>query len=194
MRYRLMNYAPAIDRWAEIRFNMLTVSDLKDQIPDYSKDIKLNLSSLIINSDMDEKLVYGCALASALALDNEKISDIFIEECKSRFDNDYVEAVKGTVCIMTLNNVWYKYREAMPNNEMKMAPQKMRVNIMREYAGLDMELFESLSLCISAVNGCQFCVTAHSELLLNNGKSKDYILNIGRIASTIVAVSKALSI
>ena len=35
---------------------------------------------------------------------------------------------------MTLNNVWYKYREAMPNNEMKMAPQKMRVNIMREYA------------------------------------------------------------
>ena len=29
---------------------------------------------------MDEKLVYGCALASALALDNEKISDIFIEE------------------------------------------------------------------------------------------------------------------
>ena len=73
MRYRLMNYAPAIDRWAEIRFNMLTVSDLKDQIPDYSKDIKLNLSSLIINSDMDEKLVYGCALASALSLDNEKI-------------------------------------------------------------------------------------------------------------------------
>ena len=50
MRYRLMNYAPAIDRWAEIRFNMLTISDLKDQIPDYSKDIKLNLSSLIINS------------------------------------------------------------------------------------------------------------------------------------------------
>ena len=47
MRYRLMNYAPAIDRWAEIRFNMLTVNDLKDQIPDYSKDIKLNLSSLI---------------------------------------------------------------------------------------------------------------------------------------------------
>ena len=41
---------------------------------------------------MDEKLVYGCALASALALDNEKISDIFIEECKSRFDNDYVES------------------------------------------------------------------------------------------------------
>ena len=71
MRYRLMNYAPAIDRWG-IRFNMLTISDLKNQIPDYSKDIKLNLSSLIINSDMDEKLVYGCALASALALDNER--------------------------------------------------------------------------------------------------------------------------
>ena len=90
---------------------------------------------------------------------------------------------------MTLNNVWYKYREAMPNNEIRWLPQKMRVNIMREYAG-----FYINYLCISAVNGCQFCVTAHSELLLNNGKSKDYVLNIGRIASTIVAVSKALSI
>ena len=95
---------------------------------------------------------------------------------------------------MTLNNIWYKYREAMPNDELRMAPQKMRVNVMREYAGLDMELFESLSLCVSAVNGCKFCVSAHSELLLNNGKTKDYILNIGRIASTVLATSKAISI
>ena len=38
---------------------------------------------------------------------------------------------------MSLNNVWYKYRDSMPTTEMKMAPQKMRVNIMANHAGLE---------------------------------------------------------
>ena len=75
---------------------------------------------------------------------------------------------------------------------MKTAAQRMRVNIMRDHAGLNKILFESISLCISAVNGCTFCVKAHSNLLLDNGKSKDYVLNIGRIASVIVATDKAI--
>ena len=48
---------------------------------------------------------------------------------------------------MTLNNAWYKYRDSMPNGEMKMAPQRMRVNVMANHAGLDKILFESISLC-----------------------------------------------
>ena len=33
--------------------------------------------------------------------------------------------------------MWYKYRDAMPSVEMKVGSQKLRVNIMRNYAGLD---------------------------------------------------------
>ncbi len=194
MHYKRMNYVHVIDRLVEILYKMMTVNDLKDHIPDYAKDIKLNLSTLIINSDQDEKLVYGCAYASALAIGNKMVSDVFQGECMTRFDDDFVTAVKSTVTIMTLNNIWYKYREAMPNDEMKMAPQKMRVNVMRDHAGLDMELFESLSLCISSVNGCKFCVSAHSDLLLSHGKTKDFVLNIGRISATVVALSKTMSI
>jgi len=173
---------------------MMTIIDLKENLPNFAKDIRLNLSSLIINSEEDDRLVYGCAYSSALASGNKTLIDIFHNECSIRFDNEFIESVKSTVTIMTLNNIWYKYREAMPNDELRMAPQKMRVNVMRDYAGLDMGLFESLSLCVSAVNGCKFCVSAHSDLLLNNGKTKDYVLNIGRIASTVLATSKAISI
>ena len=77
---------------------------------------------------------------------------------------------------------------------MKMAPQKMRVNVMANHAGIDKILFESLSLCVSAINGCTFCVKAHSDLLLDNGETKDYIYNVGRIASVIAALSKAIAI
>jgi len=147
-----------------------------------------------MNSEYDEELVYGCAYASSLTIGDDDIASVFEEECRNRFGPDFINSVKATVTIMSLNNVWYKYRDSMPTTEMKMAPQKMRVNIMANYAGLDKILFESLSLCISAINGCVFCVKAHSDLLLENNKTKEYVLNIGRIASVISSLSKAFSL
>ncbi len=172
----------------------MTIDDLKNGVPEFAKDIKLNLSSLIINSEYEEELVYGCAYASSLAIGNKKISGVFEQECNDRFGSEFIKSVKATVVIMTLNNVWYKYRDSMPTTEMKMAPQKMRVNAMANHAGLEKILFESLSLCVSAINGCTFCVKAHSDLLLDNGKTKEYIFNIGRIASVITSLSKAYSL
>jgi len=168
-------------------------NQLSDAIPDYAKDIKLNLSSLIANSEFDAKLVYGCAFASALSIGNESVITVFQNECQERFDSSFVDSIKSTVAIMTLNNVWYKYRDAMPSSEMKMAPQRMRVNVMANHAGLEKILFESISLCVSALNGCTFCVKAHSEILLKNDKTKEYIFNIGRIASVISATERAIS-
>ena len=172
----------------------MTFDELKNSIPEFAKDVKLNFSSLIKNSDFDDDLVYGCAYASALALNDKILSNAFEQECEKRFGIDFVESVKSTVVIMTLNNTWYKYRDSMPNSEMKMAPQRMRVNVMANHAGLDKILFESLSLCISSINGCMFCIKAHSDLLLKNDKNNDFVFNIGRIASVISALSKAISL
>ena len=172
----------------------MTLNDLKNSIPDFAKDVKLNLSSLVMNSEYDEELVYGCAYASSLAIGDKDIASVFEEECRNRFGSEFNESVKATVTVMSLNNVWYKYRDSMPTTEMKMAPQKMRVNIMANHAGLEKILFESLSLCVSAINGCTFCVKAHSDLLLENDKTKEYVFNIGRIASVISSVSKAFSL
>lgn len=168
----------------------MTLDELKDNIPEFAKDIKLNFSSIIKNSDFDDDLVYGCSYASALALNDKVMANIFEKECQNRFGVEFVESVKSTVAIMTLNNVWYKYRDAMPNSQMKMAPQRMRVNVMANYAGLDKILFESLSLCISAINGCTFCIKSHSDLLIKNEKTSEFVFNIGRIASVISAISK----
>ncbi len=172
----------------------MTLNDLKNSIPGFAKDVKLNLSSLVMNSEYDEELVYGCAYASSLAIGDNDISSVFEEECRNRFGLEFIESVKAIVTVMSLNNVWYKYRDSMPTTEMKMAPQKMRVNIMANHAGLDKILFESLSLCVSAINGCTFCVKAHSDLLLENDKTKEYVFNIGRIASVISSLSKAFSL
>ena len=172
----------------------MSLDELKNKIPEFAKDVKLNFSSLIKNSEFSDDLVYGCAYASSLALEDKIISNVFEEECEKRFGKEFVVSVKSTAVIMTLNNTWYKYRDSMPNSEMKMAPQRMRVNVMANHAGLDKILFESLSLCISAINGCTFCIKAHSDLLIKNDKTNDFVYNIGRIASVISALSKAISL
>jgi len=173
---------------------MKTIEDLKNSIPDFAKDIRLNFSSIIMNSTYDDNLVYGCAYASSLAIGNLNFSKIFEHECRKRISDDFVKSIKSTVAIMTMNNMWYKYRDSMPSIEMKVGPQKLRVNIMRNFAGLDKLLFESLSLCVSAINGCKFCIKSHSQLLLDENKSKDYIFTIGRIASVITAAEKSIQI
>ena len=171
---------------------MQTLEDIKNSIPDFAKDIRLNFSSVIINSSHEYDLVYGCAYACSLSLDNVTIAKIFENECRSKISDDFVRSVKSIVSIMTMNNTWYKYRDAMPSMEMKVGPQKLRVNVMGTYAGLDKLLFESISLCISTVNNCQFCVKAHSQLLIDEGMTKDYVLEIGRIASVMVSAEKSI--
>ena len=173
---------------------MGTIEELKNSIPDFAKDVRLNFSSIIMNSTYEDELIYGCAYASSLSIGNKEFSKIFENECSIRLSKNFVESIKSTVAIMTMNNMWYKYRDAMPSVEMKVGPQKLRVNIMGNYAGLNKILFESISLCVSAINGCKFCIKAHSQLLIDEDKSKDYVFTIGRIASVIVAAEKSIKI
>tara|TARA_E500000178_G_C16652797_1_gene587156 strand:- start:46 stop:333 length:288 start_codon:yes stop_codon:yes gene_type:complete len=94
---------------------MQTLEDIKNSIPDFAEDIRLNFSSNIMNSDHDNELVFGCAYACSLSIGNVKIAKIFENECRSKISDDFVKSIKSTVAIMTMNNTWYKYRDSMPS-------------------------------------------------------------------------------
>ena len=47
-------------------FIVNNVEDIKNLIPDFAKDIRLNFSSIIMNSVYEDDLTYGCAYACAL--------------------------------------------------------------------------------------------------------------------------------
>ena len=168
----------------------LKLGELIDDIPQFAIDLKSNISSLFLNSEFDEKLVYGCGYASSLAIGDKHLATIFEEECNARFSPDFIESIKSIVTFISLNNVWYTFRDSMSIAEMKMAPQKLKADIMANNAGLDKILFESLSLCVSTINGCNFCIKVHSDHLLEHDKTKEYVRNIGRIASVISSLSK----
>ena len=113
----------------------LKLGELIDNIPQFAVDLKSNISSLLLNSEYDENLVYGCAYASSLAIGDKHLSNVFEEECNARFNPDFIESIKSVVTFISLNNVWYKFRDSMSTAEMKMAPQKLKVDIMANNAG-----------------------------------------------------------
>ena len=45
----------------------MTLDDLKNALPDYAKDLKLNLSSLARETDLDDQKKWGVFLATAYA-------------------------------------------------------------------------------------------------------------------------------
>jgi alkyl hydroperoxide reductase subunit D len=54
------------------------------------------------------------------------------------------------------------------------------------------EFFELISLAVSAVNGCEMCVSAHEASLIELGSKEDRIFEAVRLASVITSVSKII--
>jgi alkyl hydroperoxide reductase subunit D len=53
----------------------------------------------------------------------------------------------------------------------------------------DLELF---SLAASAINGCEACVQAHEDVVLESGLTEDHVHDAVRIAATVHAAAVAL--
>ena len=173
---------------------MKTIEDIKNSIPEFARDIQENFSLIIMNSSYDDKLIYGCAYACSLSVGSKRFSKIFKNECQNKVSKDFVKSIRSTVSIMSLYNIWYSYRDLMPSIDMKVSSKKMKISVLDTYAGLDKILFESIALCISSIKGYKFCIKSHSQLLLDSNQTKDYILNIGRIASVIKAAITSIDI
>ena len=64
---------------------MNNVEDIKNSIPDFAKVIRLNFSSIIMNSVYEDDLTYGCAYACALSLNDKKLSKALEMNAETEF-------------------------------------------------------------------------------------------------------------
>ena len=58
---------------------MSWVDTIKDTLPEYAKDTKLNLDAVLLRSSLDPVVAHGCAVAAAMATGNGKLLN-FIEQ------------------------------------------------------------------------------------------------------------------
>ena len=169
----------------------MSIDNIKSVIPDYAKDIKLNLSSLANDETLNEQQLWGTMLASALAGRNAFVIAEITAEAKQHLSPDAFNAAKAAAAIMGMNNVYYRFVHLASNKEYQTMPAKLRMNIIGNPA-IEKDDFELWSLAVSAINACGMCIDAHEQQLIQHGVSKEQIQTAVRVASVMQAVSAIL--
>jgi alkyl hydroperoxide reductase subunit D len=167
------------------------VDALKEQsIPDYAKDVRLNLDAVIKRSSLPVEEAEAVAVAAAFATGNSKFWTWLHAQISDRKEAD---AALTAASLMAQNNVWYPYVEMAEDPQLEGLPAQLRMNAIATSGGTTKERFESYSLAASIVGKCHFCVKAHYDGLKKMGYTVEQLRDIGRIAATINSVSKVLS-
>jgi alkyl hydroperoxide reductase subunit D len=169
---------------------MSWVDQIKEGLPDYAKDTKLNLDAVIKRSTLEEVEAECIALAAAMATGNGKLVSFISAGISNLTERD---AALTAASIMAQNNVWYPYVEMVGDPNLTGMPAQLRMNAIASHGGTTKGRFEAYSLSASIVGKCHFCVKAHYEALRAEGYTIEQLRDIGRIASVINSVAKVLN-
>ena len=165
------------------------VTNIKESIPDHSKDIKLNIDAVINRSGLDLIDAHACALAAAIAAGNGELA-FEIQMNGPLMGAEEREAAKTAASLMGQNNVWYPFVEMAGDEGMKGLPAGLRMNAYATHGGVSKKKFEMYSLAASIVGKCHFCVKAHYDTLKKEGMTTQELMSVGRIAAVVTAIGK----
>lgn len=168
----------------------MTIESLQNMIPDYAKDLRLNLSTLVGEETLNAQQKWGTFYASALATGNADIIRVIETLAAEQMTEEAMNAACSAASIMAMNNVYYKFAGMMGEAYQTM-PAKLRMNVIGN-PGVDKIDFEIWSLAVSAMNGCQFCVQAHEAKVIAHGITREQVQTAVRIAAVVNAVAMTL--
>lgn len=169
----------------------MSIDSLKSQMPEYAKDIKLNLSNLANDEGLNDQQKWGTFLASAYGTRQADIITQIEAEAADNLSAEALNAAKAAAAIMAQNNVYYRFVHLSSNKEYGTLPAKLRMNVMAN-PGADKADFELWSLAVSAINGCGMCIDAHEAELRKAGFSTEQIQTCIRIAATVAAAAAVI--
>ncbi|MFY0254972.1 carboxymuconolactone decarboxylase family protein [Chitinophaga sp. 30R24] len=151
----------------------------------YLKDLKINVSNSLSAATLSKKEAYLIGLAVAV---NEKhaalqaaFEKLALQEGVT--DKEIAEVISCT-SLMNANNVYYRFRHFVNKEFYTSTPAGIRMSIMANPV-LGKEFFELLSLVVSALNGCEMCVTSHEEALLKHGTDQQRVLDGVRLGAVL---------
>lgn len=166
------------------------VDSIKEALPDYAKDTRLNIDAVVKRSTLASEEAEAVALAAAFATGNTKLWTWIQSEVTDKKEG---EAAITAASLMAMNNTWYPFIEMADDANLTGLPAQLRMNAIATHGGTTKARFEAYSLSASIVGKCHFCVKAHYETLKKEGYTVEQLRDIGRIASVINAVSKVLN-
>jgi alkyl hydroperoxide reductase subunit D len=169
----------------------MNLEALKNRLPDYAKDLKLNLSSLAMEPSLNERQRAGTFIACALASRNAETTRAIVGEFAPKLSPEALDAARAAASIMAMNNIYYRFTHLASQPDYKTMPAKLRMNVIGK-PGVEKADFELWSLAVSAINGCGMCIDAHDKVLRAAGITAEQIQAAVRIASVVHAVASTL--
>lgn len=169
----------------------MSLEQLLESVPDYAKDLKLNLSTGLQQGELTKQQVWGTAVASAIASRNQTVLEAILGEAAGHLTPEALYAAKAAAAVMGMNNIFYRFRHFSSNEKYGTMPARLRMQVMRTH-GSDPVDFELWCLAVSAVNGCGTCVDSHEKTLRDKGISEETILAAIRVAATIHALASVM--
>ena len=173
---------------------MTTLDAIRDAIPDYARDLKLNLGSVLATTGapgLTDKQIWAVALASAIASRNPSFTRDIESLATAHLDATYINGARAAASIMGMNNIYYRFLHLVEDPEYAQMPARLRMNVIGN-PGIDKQDFELLALAVSAINGCGTCVASHERTLRKHGLQREAIQSAVRIAATVHAVARVL--
>jgi len=160
----------------------------------YIKDLKINVGNVINNTQyLNKKEALLLALAVAINEKFDLLKESLTQLAQKEGATD-AELAEVTACtsLMNANNIFYRFRHFVNKEYYSTQPAGIKMSIMMNPV-LGKEFFELLSLVISAVNGCEMCVTSHEQSVLQHGSSEARVYEAVKLGAIIKSLITVLS-
>ena len=166
----------------------MSLKDFADSLPDYAKDLRLNIGSLLGDQILGDQRKYGLLLACAHGTGYKPIVEAAEAEVEGKLSPEAANAARAAAAVMAMNNVYYRFVHLASNPEYGTMPAKLRMNVIGN-PGIDKADFELFSLAVSAQNGCGMCIDSHEKVLQQHGVKAETVQAGARVAAIMKAVA-----
>ena len=166
----------------------MSLKEFAGTLPDFAKDIRLNVGSLLNETVLDPQKKFGTMLACAHATGHKPLVEAAEAEVADKLSPEAANAARAAAAVMAMNNVYYRFVHLASNKEYGQLPAKLRMNVIGN-PGIDKADFELFSLAVSAMNGCGMCIDSHEKVLKGHGVSAEIVQAAARTAAVLKAVA-----
>ncbi|HET7394868.1 MAG TPA: carboxymuconolactone decarboxylase family protein [Gammaproteobacteria bacterium] len=172
----------------------MNLAELKSRLPEYAKDLRLNLESVLSEGGapgLNQKQIAIVALASAIAARNQDLTQALTAFASQHLDAVELDGARAAAAVMAMNNIYYRFTHLVGDPEYATLRANLRMSIMAK-PGIGKNDFELASLAVSAINGCGTCMSSHEKVVREHGIGIQAVQSVVRIAAVIHAVAVTL--
>ncbi|MFV8754722.1 carboxymuconolactone decarboxylase family protein [Nannocystaceae bacterium ST9] len=171
---------------------MTSFDELERAIPDWAKDLRLNLGFVQQSAVLTPRQLWGTALACALACKHAELVAVVAARASEHLEPLEREAAASAAAIMAMNNVYYRFTHLVSDTRYQSMPARLRMQILGKpgVAKLDYELW---CMAVSAINGCGACMDSHAKAVIAGGGTAEQVQEVVRVGAILAGVAQALS-